>query len=307
VKLCHANVIQRAPEPLAPTEEALVLRGKQHAVVNLYAIYFVLQSKRCSFVVMDSRLSVGGKKSKGNAWMAADGLGHTWPVTAIALLALIVATRVRSQSTTSPRRALASRSGALVGSSSPSASARFLSRRICRTSATGGLLALLVKEGISAHQLHRVMEITYKSAWFTAHRLREAMRSGDLAPFGGEGNIVESDETFIGRDYTKKGKGQRKGRGYAHKFKVLSLVDRTTGKARSYKVDTVDGKTIIPIVRKNIAKESVVMTDDAGHYKHLAAGFAGHEIVRHSKGEYAYGTIHIQTPLKATSRSSSVA
>ena len=151
------------------------------------------------------------------------------------------------------------------------------------------------KKGISAHQLHRVMEITYKSAWFMAHRLREAMRTGDLAPFGGEGSIVESDETFIGRDYTKKPKGSRKGRGYGHKFKVLSLVDRTSGKARSFKVDAVDGKTIIPIVRKNIAKETVVMTDDAGHYKHLAAGFAGHEIVRHSKGQYGYGIIHTNT------------
>jgi transposase-like protein len=107
------------------------------------------------------------------------------------------------------------------------------------------------KKGISAHQLHRVMEITYKSAWFMAHRLREAMRTGDLAPLGGEGSIVESDETFIGRDYTKKPKGSRKGRGYGHEFKVLSLVDRTTGKARSFKVDAVDGKTIIPIVRNN--------------------------------------------------------
>ncbi len=106
---------------------------------------------------------------------------------------------------------------------------------------------------------------------------------------------MESDETFIGRDYTKKPKGSRKGRGYGHKFKVLSLVDRTTGKARSFKVDAVDGKTIIPIVRKNIAKETVMMTDDAGHYKHLGAGFAGHEIVRHSKGQYGYGIVHTNT------------
>jgi hypothetical protein len=151
------------------------------------------------------------------------------------------------------------------------------------------------KKGISAHQLHRVMEITYKSAWFMAHRLREAMRTGDLAPFGGEGSIVESDETFIGRDYTKKPKGSRKGRGYSHKFKVLSLVDRTTGNARSFKVDNVDGKTIIPIVRKNVAKETLMVTDEAAHYKHLAAGFAGHEIVRHSKNEFGRGVIHTNT------------
>lgn len=72
------------------------------------------------------------------------------------------------------------------------------------------------------------MGITYKSAWFMAHRLREAMRTGDLAPFGGKGSIVESDQTFIGRDDTRKGKGQRKGRRYAHKFKVLSLLNRTS-------------------------------------------------------------------------------
>ena len=120
------------------------------------------------------------------------------------------------------------------------------------------------KKGISAHQLHRMLGITYKSAWFMAHRLREAMRTGDLAPFGGEGSIVESDETFFGRDYTKKKpKGSRKGRGYAHKFKVLSLVDRASGKARSFKVDAVDGKTIIPIIRKNVAKETMMVTDEA--------------------------------------------
>jgi len=151
------------------------------------------------------------------------------------------------------------------------------------------------KKGISAHQLHRVMEITYKSAWFMAHRLREAMRTGDLSPLGGEGSIVESDETFIGRDYTKKPRGTKKGRGYGHKFKVLALVDRNTGKARSFKIDRVDGKTVIPIVRKNIAKETVVFTDDAAHYKHLKAGFAGHEIVRHSKGQYGYGIVHTNT------------
>jgi transposase-like protein len=151
------------------------------------------------------------------------------------------------------------------------------------------------KKGISSNQLHRTLGVTLKTAWFMSHRIREAMRTGVLEPFGGDGGIVESDETFIGRDYTKKPKGARKGRGYGHKFKVLSLVDRTTGKARSFKVDNVDGKTIIPIVRENIAKEAVVMTDDAAHYKHLKAGFAGHEIVRHSKGQYGYGVVHTNT------------
>src|SRR3546814_1774545 len=89
------------------------------------------------------------------------------------------------------------------------------------------------KKGVSAHQLHRVLEITYKSAWFLAHRIREAMRDGDLAPFGVGGGYVEADETFIGREPgIEKGKG-----GYKHKMKVLSLLDRETGVRRSFVVD----------------------------------------------------------------------
>jgi len=94
------------------------------------------------------------------------------------------------------------------------------------------------KKGVSAHQLHRTLEITYKSAWFLAHRIREAMRSGDLAPFGGEGGIVEVDETFIGRI-----KGAPKKRAFHHKMKVLALVDRDTGKARTMVIDNVNADT----------------------------------------------------------------
>src|SRR3954470_4792255 len=80
------------------------------------------------------------------------------------------------------------------------------------------------KKGISSHQLHRVLEITYKTAWFLTHRIREAMRSGDLAPFGSGGGYVEADETYIGRDSSKVVR-----RGYAHKLAVLGLIDRNTG------------------------------------------------------------------------------
>ena len=70
------------------------------------------------------------------------------------------------------------------------------------------------KKGVSAHQLHRTLEITYKSAWFLLHRIREAMRSGDLTPFGGNGGVVEVDETFIGHL-----KGAEKKRAFHHKMK----------------------------------------------------------------------------------------
>ncbi len=83
------------------------------------------------------------------------------------------------------------------------------------------------KKGISAHQLHRILEVQYKTAWFLAHRIRKAMRSGDLTPMGGVGGIVEADETFIGRK-----EGSIKRRGHGHKNAVLSLVERESGQVR---------------------------------------------------------------------------
>lgn len=151
------------------------------------------------------------------------------------------------------------------------------------------------KKGISAHQLHRTLGVTYKTSWFMCHRIREAMRSGDLAPFGSNGGIVEVDETFIGHDKTIKPLHSKKGRGYAHKHKVLSLVDRSTGRARSMVVDDLKAKTLVPILRENIAAEAHVMTDEAGQYKRLGNEFAEHDFVRHGAGEYGRGDIHTNT------------
>ncbi len=137
------------------------------------------------------------------------------------------------------------------------------------------------KKGISSHQLHRILEITYEAAWFMSHRIREAMRSGALAPMGGAGSsgIVEADETFIGQ---KKGMPKRRGTG--HKHAVLSLVERG-GQVRSVHVDNVKAKTLLPIVNENIAKEARVMTDDAAAYYNKLEGFASHETVNHVAGE----------------------
>ena len=149
------------------------------------------------------------------------------------------------------------------------------------------------KKGVSAHQLHRMLEITYKSAWFLAHRIREAMRSGDLAPFGSGGGIVEVDETFIGRL-----KGAPVKRAFHHKMKVLALVDRDTGKARTMVVDNVTAATLMPIVLKNVAKEATVMTDEHKAYTKLADHFAGHGTTTHSAGQYVDfndPTIHSNT------------
>lgn len=151
------------------------------------------------------------------------------------------------------------------------------------------------KKGISAHQLHRVLEVTYKTAWFMEHRIREAMRSGDLAPMGGEGGVVEVDETFIGNDRHRKPRGERKGRGFHHKHKVLALVDRRTGRARSMVVDDLKIKTVTPILKANIDAETQIVTDEAGQYTYLKRDFAGHEYVSHGKGEYGRGPIHTNT------------
>ncbi len=135
------------------------------------------------------------------------------------------------------------------------------------------------KKGCSSHQIHRTLGITYKSAWFLTHRIREAMRSGDLSPMGGEGAIVEVDETFIGQKANVP-----KRRGYAHKHAVLSLVERG-GMVRSFHVDGVSAAYIVPILRANIVKETAVMTDEAGQYTKPGAEFASHDFTAHSAGE----------------------
>jgi transposase-like protein len=150
------------------------------------------------------------------------------------------------------------------------------------------------KKGISANQLHRTLEVTLKTAWFMAHRIREAMRSGDLSPMGGNGGTVEVDETFIGHDKSKKPKGEKKGRGYAHKYKVLTLVERN-GTTRSMVVDNLKTNTLLPILKDQIDREARVITDEAGQYVYLSREFAEHHIVRHNSGEYGRGPIHTNT------------
>ncbi len=106
---------------------------------------------------------------------------------------------------------------------------------------------------------------------------------------------MEVDETFIGNDRTKKPKGQKKGRGYAHKYKILAIVDRDSGNARSMVVDDLKASTLLPILRENIAEEAVVYTDEAGQYRNLKREFASYDFVRHGAGEYRRGAVHTNT------------
>ncbi|MBN8935902.1 MAG: IS1595 family transposase [Rhizobiales bacterium] len=147
------------------------------------------------------------------------------------------------------------------------------------------------KKGISAHQLHRTLEITYKSAWFLAHRIREAMRDGTLAPMGGQGGVVEIDETFIGRlDGMPKGKQG----GWAHKNVVLTLVERG-GSARSFHIGSTSMAEILPIVHTNVRRESAVMTDEASWYRSLGARYVSHDAVNHKAYEWARGGVTTNT------------
>jgi transposase-like protein len=153
------------------------------------------------------------------------------------------------------------------------------------------------KKGVSSHQLHRTLEITYKSAWFLSHRIREAMRSGALAPFGSDGGGVEVDETFIGRDPDNVVKKDMQF-GIANMNKVLSLVDRTTGAARSFVIKDLRIATIAPILAANVSREARLLTDEAARYRELGWNFAMHHSVNHSADEYVSRqdrTIHTNT------------
>lgn len=148
------------------------------------------------------------------------------------------------------------------------------------------------KKGISSNQIARTLGVTVKTAWFMTHRIREAMRPNDapLAPLGGNGEIVEIDETFIGQ---KREKRPRE-RGYSHKNAILTLVQRS-GAARSFHVEGTKASDLLPIIKANVAPEAHVMTDEAGQYAHLGDHFAVHDFVRHAAGEYGRGAIYTNT------------
>lgn len=149
------------------------------------------------------------------------------------------------------------------------------------------------KKGISAHQMHRVLEITYKSAWFLEHRIRESMRENILPPMGGAGAIVEVDETYIGKydsvPYTTKGFERSK-----MKNVVLTLVERG-GRARSFHIDNASVASVLPIMRDNMRHETDLMTDALKLYRGIGREFASHEWVDHTRDEYVRGHVHTNT------------
>lgn len=146
------------------------------------------------------------------------------------------------------------------------------------------------KKGMSAHQLHRMLKVTYKTAWFMAHRIREAMTDPNPAPLGGEGKVVEADEMYQGTverpaKLTKRGKPTIGG-----KRAVIGLVERG-GAARAVHVGRVTGKNVGAVLARHADRKSRLHTDESRLYPQNAKGFAKHETVHHAAGEYARGDV----------------
>ncbi len=149
------------------------------------------------------------------------------------------------------------------------------------------------KKGVSAHQIHRSLDISYKSSWFMCHRLREAMRAGGLAPMGGSGKTVEIDETLQGR-VEGAPRIVRWGQHHNWRNRVLTLVERG-GSARSFHVSAATIGSLLPVIRANIDRETTIHTDELTAYMKLGDEFAKHETVVHSKKEYARGDVTTNT------------
>ena len=149
------------------------------------------------------------------------------------------------------------------------------------------------KKGISSNQLHRTLGVTLKTAWFMSHRIREAMRDGSPAMLGTSGGRVEVDETYIGynpRVAKKPGKG-----GSAHKLRVVSLVDRDSGAARSMPANSLVRDEVAQIVRANVPKEAKLTTDESRLYSAVGKEFASHDWTTHGRGEYVRGDVTTNT------------
>jgi transposase-like protein len=164
-------------------------------------------------------------------------------------------------------------------------------------------MAASSKKGFSAHQLHRELGCQYNTAWFLHHRVMEAMRRGglDLPPMGGKGKVVEADETYFGNiPEAQLPKTKSRGRpfkgnfGPGRKRAIIALVERG-GEVRSFPVPSAHAGEVVAIVRKNIARESRLHTDESRLYVQIGREFAAHETVKHIDKEYVRGDVTTNT------------
>jgi hypothetical protein len=142
-------------------------------------------------------------------------------------------------------------------------------------------LMMASKKGMSALQISRMIGMSYKTTWFVCHRIRMSLVPVPGGALGGTNKVVEMDESYVG--------GKAKNRAYREpkpKKAVFTLVERE-GHARSFHVANVTTKTLGPIMEKNVAKATAVMTDESVVYPKLAEAFASHGTVNHSANAYA--------------------
>jgi transposase-like protein len=153
------------------------------------------------------------------------------------------------------------------------------------------------KKGISSKQLERMLGVTYQTAWFMSHRIREAMKSkGGL--LGGGGNVVEADETYVGGLENNKHASKRKhiGTGASGKQMVFSLVDRKAGQVRSFHLPSVNAANLKPVLQSQVDMANTrLMTDREASYKSVAKFVQSHETVNHGIGEYVRGDVTTNT------------
>jgi hypothetical protein len=166
-------------------------------------------------------------------------------------------------------------------------------------------------QGISSHQLHRMLGVTYKTAWFMTHRIREAMKDTSKGPIGGEGKIVEADETYHGqretpRDLRTSGRefittprrGKKSRKGPANKRSIVALVERG-GETRMMHLQTADAQSVREALVRNVDRASALHTDESALYTKTGKEFADHRTVKHTAGEYvryeADATVHSNT------------
>jgi transposase-like protein len=147
------------------------------------------------------------------------------------------------------------------------------------------------KKGISAHQMSRMLGVSYKSTWFMMHRLREAMKDyGASGPIGGEGKTIEADETYIGRK-----RGTPKGTiGFMHKFAVVALVERG-GTCRAFHIERANAANVRDVLVRHADRKSKLMTDEATYYPKVGEEYASHDTVNHKAKEYVRGDAHTNT------------
>lgn len=157
------------------------------------------------------------------------------------------------------------------------------------------------KKGISAHQIHRMLGVTYKTAWFMCHRIREAMKDMNPAPMGGKGKIIEADETYHGKRETPRVRNKysppptRGGKqGGAQKRIIVGLVERG-GNVRSFHVHQATAEAVRDILVKNVSRKSTLHTDESRIYTALGTEFETHATINHRSQEYVRGTVHTNT------------